>query len=364
MAVAEHQLVGVDLAADGTPGFAGGLRWAGVQEVRLLRPATLHASLAGLGDAPTADGTGEPTGYLGVRLRAGLAAADGELAGLPDDVLLVEAGTAQYLRRPPTDLPVTGGTALAELSQPADFGPTDPADPGWHPLALPFLGRIQDATRDAPGADTPNPLQVDPVLVHLGDRAAGRPLTALAFELATRAADAPATVVLSAADLATVRATARLDPLTPEESWFRLHRPSAEPDDLAGVSAQPFPQETCRLTSIYSKGDGVIRWQAAVIPYGDCVEVTGSHTGLIVNREAYRAVATALANQSCHEARRTHALAGPARPGCQDVRERRAARSQMICNCFEPIAHPAQRLTLEPDAYVTRDPHGEATWAG
>ena len=39
-------------------------------------------------------------------------------------------------------------------------------------------------------------------------------------------------------------------------------------------------------------------------------------------------------------------------------------RGEMICNCFEPIAHPAQRLTLEPDAYVTRDPHGEATWAG
>ena len=36
----------------------------------------------------------------------------------------------------------------------------------------------------------------------------------------------------------------------------------------------------------------------------------------------------------------------------------------MICNCFESMAHPAQRLTLEPDAYVTRDPHGEATWAG
>jgi pimeloyl-ACP methyl ester carboxylesterase len=59
--------------------------------------------------------------------------------------------------------------------------------------------------------------------------------------------------------------------------------------------ARPFPQERVRLTSIYTKGDGVIRWQAAVVPYGDCVEVTGSHAGLIVNREAYRAVAAALA---------------------------------------------------------------------
>ncbi len=59
--------------------------------------------------------------------------------------------------------------------------------------------------------------------------------------------------------------------------------------------ARPFPQERVRLTSIYSKGDGVVRWQAAVVPYGDCVEVTGSHAGLIFNRKAYRAVATALA---------------------------------------------------------------------
>ena len=36
----------------------------------------------------------------------------------------------------------------------------------------------------------------------------------------------------------------------------------------------------------------------------------------------------------------------------------------MICNCFEPIAHPSQPLTREPDAYVARDPGWEATWAG
>jgi hypothetical protein len=38
-------------------------------------------------------------------------------------------------------------------------------------------------------------------------------------------------------------------------------------------------------------------------------------------------------------------------------------RGEMICNCFEPIAHPYRTLTQEPDAYVARDPHGEATWA-
>jgi pimeloyl-ACP methyl ester carboxylesterase len=59
--------------------------------------------------------------------------------------------------------------------------------------------------------------------------------------------------------------------------------------------AAPFPDDRVRLTSIYSKGDGVVRWQAALVPYGDCVEVTGSHVGLIFNRKTYRAIAIALA---------------------------------------------------------------------
>jgi pimeloyl-ACP methyl ester carboxylesterase len=49
------------------------------------------------------------------------------------------------------------------------------------------------------------------------------------------------------------------------------------------------------LTSIYSKGDGVVRWQACVVPYARCVEVTGSHIGLACNRKSFRAVAEALA---------------------------------------------------------------------
>jgi triacylglycerol lipase len=57
----------------------------------------------------------------------------------------------------------------------------------------------------------------------------------------------------------------------------------------------PFPEEFVRLTSIYSKGDGVVRWQAALVQYADCVEVSGSHVGLIFNRKTYRAIATALA---------------------------------------------------------------------
>lgn len=58
---------------------------------------------------------------------------------------------------------------------------------------------------------------------------------------------------------------------------------------------RPFPERQVRLTSIYSKGDGVVRWQGAVVPYGECVEVPGSHTGLVFNRTVYQAIAAALA---------------------------------------------------------------------
>ncbi len=49
------------------------------------------------------------------------------------------------------------------------------------------------------------------------------------------------------------------------------------------------------LTSVFSKGDGVVRWQACVVPYARCVEVTGSHVGLACNRKAFLAAAKALA---------------------------------------------------------------------
>jgi pimeloyl-ACP methyl ester carboxylesterase len=57
----------------------------------------------------------------------------------------------------------------------------------------------------------------------------------------------------------------------------------------------PFPTDRVRLTSIYSKGDGVVRWERALVDEAACVEVTGSHIGLAYNREVYRRIAAALA---------------------------------------------------------------------
>jgi triacylglycerol lipase len=63
---------------------------------------------------------------------------------------------------------------------------------------------------------------------------------------------------------------------------------------FADAYARPFPPAV-RLTSIHSKGDGMVRWQSCVVPYAENVEVGGSHIGLAYNHKAYRAIARALA---------------------------------------------------------------------
>jgi triacylglycerol lipase len=55
-----------------------------------------------------------------------------------------------------------------------------------------------------------------------------------------------------------------------------------------------FPEDV-NLTSIYSKSDGVVRWQSCVVPYADNVEVRGTHVGLALNPDVYMAIAAALA---------------------------------------------------------------------
>jgi triacylglycerol lipase len=67
---------------------------------------------------------------------------------------------------------------------------------------------------------------------------------------------------------------------------------------------RPFPDGEVRLTSIYSKGDGVVQWQTQLVPYAECVEVTGSHVGLVFNRKSYRAIAGALAKPDLPPSRR------------------------------------------------------------
>lgn len=88
------------------------------------------------------------------------------------------------------------------------------------------------------------------------------------------------------------RVAARRDPVRAEQGCF-THACACR--YTADYNA-PFP-EGLPLTSIYSKGDGVVRWRSCIVPYARCVEVTGSHVGLAFNRHAYREIAQTLAQQ-------------------------------------------------------------------
>ncbi|MGZ5339276.1 MAG: hypothetical protein ACXWEE_06720, partial [Thermoleophilaceae bacterium] len=63
--------------------------------------------------------------------------------------------------------------------------------------------------------------------------------------------------------------------------------------DYSAVYTEEVP-----LTSIYSKGDGVVRWRACLVDYARCVEVSGSHVGLASNRKVYREVGETLARET------------------------------------------------------------------
>ncbi len=57
----------------------------------------------------------------------------------------------------------------------------------------------------------------------------------------------------------------------------------------------PVGPDAPRLVSLFTRGDEVIRWQTCLVGYGHNVEVRGSHTGLLASRNAYLAIAEALA---------------------------------------------------------------------
>ncbi len=85
-------------------------------------------------------------------------------------------------------------------------------------------------------------------------------------------------------------ALAGCDPARSERGCLTLQCTCA----YAAGFAAPFPADV-RFTSIYSRNDGVVRWQSCVAEYVTCVAVRGTHFGLAFNRHAYRAVAEALA---------------------------------------------------------------------
>ncbi|MDP9434714.1 MAG: alpha/beta hydrolase [Actinomycetota bacterium] len=72
----------------------------------------------------------------------------------------------------------------------------------------------------------------------------------------------------------------------------------------------PFPSEQVPLTSIFTRGDGVVRWRACAVPYARNVEISGSHIGLAFNRRAYRVIGLLLGGKA-DEVRTVPAYDGP-----------------------------------------------------
>jgi triacylglycerol lipase len=60
--------------------------------------------------------------------------------------------------------------------------------------------------------------------------------------------------------------------------------------------AASFPEEV-RYVSVYSRSDGIVDWHACLDPAADeQAEITASHCGMALNREAYEVLARALAD--------------------------------------------------------------------
>ena len=71
-----------------------------------------------------------------------------------------------------------------------------------------------------------------------------------------------------------------------------------------------FPAEVRRV-SVWSKSDGIVDWRASVVDEGRNVEVVGSHIGLAVNPQVYRALASILERPARCAERRTSLASRP-----------------------------------------------------
>jgi pimeloyl-ACP methyl ester carboxylesterase len=75
-------------------------------------------------------------------------------------------------------------------------------------------------------------------------------------------------------------------------SWRCLRGACCEP--FRAALAGPFPDDV-GYVSLYSRTDGIVDWRSCLDPDADAlVEVRGSHCGMSLNPEAYRAIARAL----------------------------------------------------------------------
>jgi hypothetical protein len=269
LAVVEHQLVDiepqpVDLELqpeDQSLTASRDRRWTTLQEVRLLRPHRFGTFLADHADpcttAPIPDNGGFPTsldyGYWGDTVRNEMTQV---LNRLPDTMLLVEASAPHWIHIQPLNGVQTttlqflpNGSQHGALSRPDDYLPSDPADPEWLLLPMPFLGRLQAAADDVfSGGGGGSALQADPILL-LQQQGAAAPSLAWLLSHWRKEASAPDKMLVSSFDTALGRTWARLDPTSLQENWFRLQNPVPEPQATVTQSIMAaLPDTPARLS--------------------------------------------------------------------------------------------------------------------
>ena len=69
----------------------------------------------------------------------------------------------------------------------------------------------------------------------------------------------------------------------------------------------PFPKDV-RFLSVYSRSDGVVRWQSCLDPYAEHLEIRASHIGMGMHPRSWHAVASQLERLRRSESRRKAAL--------------------------------------------------------
>ncbi|NER79343.1 MAG: LamG domain-containing protein, partial [Leptolyngbya sp. SIO1D8] len=317
LAVVEHQLIAVDFSGEGDAlqiQLQRDRRWSVTQEVRWIAPdqfkATLDHWAAIASPDPTAGTAQRGSGYFDPMLNQTLAAEVEALRQQP--MMFIEASTHQWLNQDPltTLSPATlqflpNGSQLGILSSPDNYHPSDPTDPRWLLLTLPFLGRLQavetvSLTEMAASRlpETISPLQLDPVL-SLAQVTAPAPL---ALMLATWQPTSPhqetvVSVPLAGINTAAGRTWARLDPLSLEESWFRLQNPVSEitPTQFQSVMAtlQDSPARLSRARSLNQNFDSFRRtippstragYDLLLVPPGQDLPTTGQGLVAVAKR--------------------------------------------------------------------------------
>jgi pimeloyl-ACP methyl ester carboxylesterase len=96
--------------------------------------------------------------------------------------------------------------------------------------------------------------------------------------------------------------------------------------DFWADAEAPFPKGVS-FVSVYSKSDGVVRWQSCLDPHAEHLEIRASHIGMGMHPGAWRAVAQELERMRRAETRRQAAVKARRRARAQQRRQARITRA-------------------------------------